>query len=96
MALVVMNHVHCNLQGNVLGLNPPPMIITTREGDGVRAHVVAIVREDFTGQYHMRTEMRGSLGMSDADALLSLYEESKRIMTNAKLIMERMGFFAVI
>jgi hypothetical protein len=43
----------------------------------------------------MRTELRGSPAASDAEALLSLYEESKRIITNAKRFMEGQGLFQV-
>ena len=58
-----MNHAQANGQGTMLGLEPPPMIITTREGDQVRAEVVNIVMENYT---------RGSPAASDAGALLSL------------------------
>lgn len=90
-----MNHAQANVQGTILGLEPPPMIITTREGDQVRAEVVNIVMENYTRRLHMRTEFRGSPAASDAEALLSLYEESKRISTNAKRFMEGQGLFQV-
>lgn len=95
-ALIIMNHAQANAQGTILGLEPPPMIITTREGDQVRAEVVNIVMENYTRRFHMRTEIRGSPAASDAEALLSLYEESKRIITNAKRFMEGQGLFQVI
>ena len=95
IALVIMNHAHANAQGTILGLEPPPMIITTKEGDAVRAEVVTIVMENYTRRFHMRTEIRGSPAASDAEALLSLYEESKRIITNAKRFMEGQGLFQV-
>jgi hypothetical protein len=72
------------------------MIITSKEGDQVRAEVVNIVMENYTRRFHMRTEIRGSPAASDAEALLSLYEESKRIITNAKRFMEAQGLFQVI
>ncbi|GAB7327010.1 hypothetical protein MBLNU13_g10953t1 [Cladosporium sp. NU13] len=95
-ALIIMNHAQANAQGTILGLEPPPMIITTREGDQVRAEVVNIVMENYTRRFHMRTEIRGSPAALDAEALLSLYEESKRIITNAKRFMEGQGLFQVI
>ena len=72
------------------------MIITTIEGDEVRAEVVNIVMENHTRRFHMRTEIRGSPAASDAEALLSLYEETKRIVTNAKRLMEGNGLFQVL
>jgi hypothetical protein len=95
-ALIIMNHAQANAQGIILGLEPPPMIITTQGGGQVRAEVVNIVMENYTRRFHMRTEIRGSAAASDAEALLSLYEESKRIITNAKRSMEGQGLFQVL
>ena len=88
-----MSHAHANAPGSIVGLNPPPMLVTTTEGEGVRAEVISIAMDNYTGQFHMRTQMRGLLAGSDAEALLSLYEESKRMFTNAKIIMERLGLY---
>ena len=88
-----MSHAHANAPGSIVGLNPPPMLVTTTEGEGVRAEVISIAMDNYTGQFHMRTQMRGLLAGSDAEALLSLYEESKRIFTNAKIIMEGLGLY---
>jgi hypothetical protein len=89
-----MSHAQANAQGTILGLEPPPMIITTKEGD--RAEVVSIVMENYTRRFHMRTEVRGSTAASDAEALLSLYEETKRIITHAKRLLEGQGLFQAL
>jgi hypothetical protein len=91
-----MSHAQANAQGTILGLEPPPMIITTKEGDAVRAEVVSIVMENYTRRFHMRTEVRGSTAASDAEALLSLYEETKRIITHAKRLLEGQGLFQAL
>jgi len=78
-----MSHAHAKAPGSILGLNP----------QGVRAEVISLAVDNYTGRYHMRTQMRGLLAGSDAEALLSLYEESKRMFTNAKIIMERLGLY---
>jgi hypothetical protein len=88
-----MSHAYSNAPGIVLGLDPPPMLVTTTEGEGVRAEVISLAVDIHTGRYHMRTQMRGLLAGSDAEALLSLYEESKRIFTNAKIFMEGLGLY---
>jgi hypothetical protein len=93
IALIVMSHAHANAEGNVLGLNPPPMLITTTEGDRVRAEVISIAMDNYNGRFHMRIQIRGAAAESDADALLSLHEESKKIVTNAKRNMERHGLY---
>ena len=59
----------------------------------MRAEVVGMVVNDMTMRVRMRTEIRGSRARSDAEALVSLYEESKRGVTNAKRILEQMGLF---
>jgi hypothetical protein len=88
-----MGHAYANAPGSVLGLNPPPVLVTTTEGEGVRAEVISLAVDNYTGRYHMRTQMRGFLAGSDAETLLSLYEESKRVFTNAKMIMEGLGLY---
>jgi hypothetical protein len=90
-----MSHVHSNSQGNIRGINPPPQIITIREGSHVHAEVVGMVICNVTLRFHMRTEIRGSRYKTDAEALVSLYEESRRGITNAKRILNAMGLFQV-
>ena len=64
------------------------------EGNNVRAEVVnvAMVQQQ-TLRLHMATQIRGLPARTDADALLSLYEESKRVITKAKHIMQQLGLF---
>lgn len=69
------------------------MIVTIREGDQVRASVVTMVIENFTQRFAIREDIRGGLQESEAEALLSLYEESKQGVTNAKRILTGMGLW---
>jgi len=90
-----MNHVHDNRQGEILGIKPPPQIITTKEGNYVRAEVIGLVVEEVTMRIRMRADLCGERYETDAEALVSLYEESKRGITNAKYILDRLGLFAM-
>lgn len=93
IALIVMTHAHTNDPGKLVGINPPPMLVTTTEGKGVRAEVVGLAMDNCTGRFHMRIQICGSVAGSDAEALLSLYEESKRLVTKAKRTMEGLGLY---
>ena len=93
IALIVMTHAHTNDPGKLVGVNPPLMLVTTTEGKGVRAEVVGLAMDNHTGRFHMRIQLSGRPAGSDAEALLSLYEESNRVLTKAKRTMEGMGLY---
>ena len=71
-----------------------PVIMTTNENGRVRASAVLGI----PGDRHMvlRTFFQGSLAESDIEALLSLYEETKRMTTNLKAALESKGLYVGI
>lgn len=81
-----MNNVLLNYQGPLGTISPPPFIMTTYEGNQVRAVVVIPHRE--SEHPVMRTYFQVSLASSDAEALLLLYEESKRYTASMKSRLE--------
>lgn len=76
-----------NVNGNETMVGRSPLIMTTDEGGQVRAALVWLST--------MQTFIQGSLAGSDAEAFLSLYEESKRITTAAKATLDSEGRWVV-
>lgn len=82
LAIATMACVHADYAGEVLKVDDPKLfIVTLNEGDQVQA---AVVYYQYQPEQHskIRTVFQGSLAGSDVEALLSLYEESKRVATN--------------
>lgn len=67
-----------------------PVIITTNEGSQVRASVIMAVNNN-SRCYIIKT-LRGSAAASDTEALLSLYEESKKVATKLCEKVKKDGF----
>ena len=85
IATFAMSQVLCDSTGPFVMFEPRPVIMTTDEGGHVRAAVV-VYNKKTAQQDHskMRTLLQGSLAGSDAEALLSLYQESRKLASNKK------------
>lgn len=95
LAIATMACVHADYAGEVLKVDDPKLfIVTLNEGDQIQA---AVVYYEYQPEQHskIRTVFQGSLAGSDTQALLSLYEESKRVATNWKANLESRGLWAV-
>lgn len=85
-----MCHVSTNQKVPFVLRDPRPVITTTEEGGQVRAAVV-IHTSKTAEQDHskMRTLLQRSPAGSDAEALLSLYQESKKTTSRLKRGLEK-------
>jgi hypothetical protein len=83
--------VHADYAGEVLKVDDPTLfIVTTNEGGQIQA---AVVYYQYQSEQHskIKSVFKGSLADSNAEALLSLYEESKIVATTWKANLERRG-----
>jgi hypothetical protein len=87
--------VHADYAGEVLKVDDPKLfIVTTNERGQVQA---AVVYYQYQLEQHskIRTMFKDSLAGSDAEALLSLYEESKILATTWKANLGCRGLWSI-
>lgn len=94
IATFAMSQVLCDSTGPFVLHEPRPVIMTTEEGSQVRAAVVVYTKKTAQQDHSkMRTLLQGPLAESDAEALLSLYQESKKLASHKKRRVESRGLW---
>jgi len=95
LAIATMACVNADYAGETLKVDEPKLfIVTTNEGDQVQA---AVVYYQYQPEQHSKvgTVFKGALAGSDAEAILSLYEESKKVATTWKGTLESRSLWSI-
>lgn len=95
LAIATMACVHADYGGEILKVDDPRLfIVTTIEGDKVEA---AVVYYQYQPEQHSKvgTVFKGALAGSDAEAIMSLYDESKKVAASWKGKLESRSLWSI-